>query len=160
MHRLLAHLQLTVGFMAFFWFLGSATISSRRTSTNKYTVTYDLSPLVHNEQYVHLEKIDHRWEVKDSDLVARNYRFVDLFICESLVMFSIFVRLWNVFLLMELLDRSVPTRVVVWPKMNCSWYREVSGLSARWKWWWLLLSWKRYWRIIYALGAYWLILFI
>jgi len=56
-------------------------------------VTYDLSPLVHNEQYVPLEKIDHRWEVKDSDLVARNYRFVDLFICESLVMFSIFVRL-------------------------------------------------------------------
>lgn len=76
-------------------------------------MTYDLSPLVHSEQYANGERIDHRWEVRDSDLVSRNYRFVVIFVYENIVMFSIFVRLSDVFLRMEHLDRNVLTRVVV-----------------------------------------------
>lgn len=76
-------------------------------------MTYDLSPLVHSEQYGNGERIDHRWEVRDSDLVSRNYRFVVIFVYENIVMFSIFVRLSDVFLRMERLDRNVLTRVVI-----------------------------------------------
>lgn len=60
-----------------------------------------------------LRDLTTRWEVKDSDLVARNYRFTIWLENEIVVTFSTSVNRSSVFLLMELQGLIVPIKVIV-----------------------------------------------